>query len=94
MLVVRCPDRDSLVELPPGTASGDVVECPKCAGLALRVREDAGRWWGTAAYRVSCPVCDEIVTLPEEVKPGDAIGCGGHTYRLTFEYGAFAAEPI
>jgi hypothetical protein len=32
------------------------------------------------------------VTLPEDVKPGDRIQCCGRTYRLTFEYGAFAAE--
>jgi len=32
------------------------------------------------------------VTLPDDVKPGDTVRCCGRTYRLTFEYGAFAAE--
>jgi hypothetical protein len=34
-----------------------------------------------------------VITLPEDVKPGDTIDCGGRRYRLTFEYGAFAVEP-
>ncbi|MGH2731571.1 MAG: hypothetical protein ACRDJG_01245 [Actinomycetota bacterium] len=45
------------------------------------------------ADRVSCPVCDELVTLPEDAKPGDLVECCGKPHRLTFEYGAFAAEP-
>jgi hypothetical protein len=32
------------------------------------------------------------VTLADAVKPGDTIRCCDRTYRLTFEYGAFAAE--
>jgi uncharacterized paraquat-inducible protein A len=92
MLVVRCPDCGALIELPEGTRSGDLVECPNCAGHALRVHEDAGRWSATLAYRVSCPECDEVMTLPDDVKPGDTVRCGGRTYRLTFEYGAYAAE--
>ena len=92
MPTVRCFDCDALVALPAGTQSGDVMECPNCAGQALRVREDGGHWSATLAYRVSCPKCDEVMTLPEGAKPGDTIRCCGRTYRLTFEYGAFAAE--
>ena len=41
----------------------------------------------------SCPGCDEVMMpLPDGVKPGDTIQCCGRTYRLTFAYGAFAAE--
>jgi hypothetical protein len=32
------------------------------------------------------------MTLPEDARPGDIIRCCGRAYRLTFEYGAFAAE--
>jgi hypothetical protein len=92
MPIVRCPDCGTPGELPRATRSGDVLECPHCAGLLLRVREDNGQWSTTLAYRVSCPECDEVVTLPEDVKPGDTIECCGRTYRLTFQYGAFAAE--
>ena len=93
MWVVGCPDCGTLIELPEGTRSGDLVECPRCAGLALRVHQNAGRRWSaTLAYRVSCPACDDVVTLPDDVKPGDRVRCCGRTYRLTFEYGAYAAE--
>jgi uncharacterized paraquat-inducible protein A len=91
---VRCPDCDALIELPPGVRSGDLVECPNCAGDALRVRLDDGRWSATLAHRVSCPNCDEVITLPEDARPGDMVACCGRRYRPSFEYGAFAAEKV
>ena len=91
-MVVRCPDCADVVELPPGSRSGDLVECPSCADHVLRIREDGGQWVATLAHRVSCPACDALMTLPEDAKAGDMIGCCGRRYRLTFEYGAFAAE--
>ena len=91
---VRCPDCGEVVTLPLGTRSGDLVECPNCAGHALRVSEDGGSWAATLAYRVSCPTCDQALTLPEGAKPGDRIECCGRPYRLTLEYGAFAAEEL
>jgi hypothetical protein len=90
--VVHCPDCGAVIELPRGTRPEALVECPNCAGHALRVHEDAGRWSATLAYRVSCLACDDVMTLPEGVKPGDTVRCCRRTYRLTFEYGAFAAE--
>ena len=92
MPAVGCPDCGALIDLPEGVKSGDLIECPNCAGHALRLREDAGRWSATLAHRVSCPHCDEVMTLPEAAKPGDSVSCCGRTYRLTFDYGAFAAE--
>ena len=93
-MVVGCPDCGAVLvlELAPGVRSGDLVECPNCAGRVLRVREEGGGWVATLAHRVSCPACDELVTLPEDAKAGDMIECCGRRYRLTFEYGAFAAE--
>jgi uncharacterized paraquat-inducible protein A len=91
---VRCPDCGALIELPPGVQSADLVECPNCAGHALRVRLDDGRWSATLAHRVSCPDCDELIMLPPDAKSGDSISCCGRRYRLSFEYGAFAAERI
>ncbi len=92
MPVVRCPDCGAMIELPRGVRSGDLVECANCAGLLLRVRDAAGAWSAALAHRVSCPNCGKLLTLPEDAKPGDLINCCGRDYRLTFEYGAFAAE--
>jgi hypothetical protein len=72
---------------------GDIIECPQCAGLAFRVSADGVGWVATIAHRVSCPDCDRVITLPEGARSGDTIECCGRRYRLTFEYGAFAAEP-
>jgi ssDNA-binding Zn-finger/Zn-ribbon topoisomerase 1 len=93
-MTVRCPDCGEEVELPAGARSGDLLDCPNCAGHALRLREQGGRWSATLAYRVSCPDCDEVMTLSEDAKGGDVIECCGRRYRLTFEYGAYAAEPL
>jgi DNA-directed RNA polymerase subunit RPC12/RpoP len=92
MTVVRCLDCGAVIDLPEGIRSGDFVECPSCAGHALRVKEREGRWFATLAHRVSCPRCDRVVSLPEDARPGDTIECCGWRYRLTYEYGAFAAE--
>jgi len=89
---VACPDCGETVSVPEGATSGDLVECPNCAGHALRLRWEGGRWTATLAHRVSCPSCDDVLTLPDDAKAGDTISCCGGRYRLTFEYGAFAAE--
>jgi hypothetical protein len=92
MPATRCPDCGALIELPERTRSGDLVECPTCAGHGLRVHESAGHWSATLVYRVSCPACDDVMTFPDDVKPGDTVRCCGQTYRLTLEHGAYAAE--
>jgi len=65
MPTVCRPDCGAVIELSPEVRPGDLVECPNCAGHDLRVREENGRWSATLAYRVSCPDCDEVLTLPE-----------------------------
>ena len=38
MAAVRCPDCGEIVSVPEGAKAGDLVECPNCAGHALRLR--------------------------------------------------------
>ena len=93
MLVqVRCPDCGDMIAVLEGAHPGDLLECPNCAGHALRLTRAGQSWAATLAYHVSCPRCDNILTLPEDVKGGDTIHCCGRQYRLTYEYAAFAAE--
>ncbi len=92
MTTVHCPDCGAPVVVPPGTRAGDLLDCPNCAGHALRVTRKDGRWIASLAHRVSCPTCNEVLTLAEDATAGDVIACCGRRYRLTFEYGAFAAE--
>jgi ribosomal protein S27E len=92
MATVRCPDCGQDVPVPAGARSGDLVECPNCARLALSLTEHGGRWTATVAHQVSCPDCRQMIVLPDTAKAGDRVACCGREYRLTFEYGAFAAE--
>ncbi len=92
MTTGRCPDCAEELPVPEGARSGDVIDCPNCAGHALRLREAAGRWTATIAHTVSCPNCEQVLVLADTAKAGDRIECCGQRYRLTFEYGAFALE--
>jgi len=78
--------------VPAAAKPNDLLDCPNCAGHLLRLTREDGRWAARLAHRVSCPTCNEMLTLPEGAQAGDAIDCCGRRYRLTFEYGAFAAE--
>lgn len=91
---VRCPDCGQEVPLPAGVSSGEVIDCPNCAGLALRVHRDGGRWTARVAPTASCPHCDRIIVLPEGVRAGERLQSCGREYRLTFEHGAWALEPV
>ena len=93
MSQVRCPDCGTDVSIPPGTLAGDLVDCPNCAGHALRVRATAAGWAASLAHRVSCPACEAVILLPEDAQAGDVLEHCGQRYRLTWEYGAVAAEP-
>lgn len=89
---VRCPDCGESLPVPAAAKPNDLLDCPNCAGHLLRLTREDGRWAARLAHRVSCPTCNEMLTLPEGAQAGDAIDCCGRRYRLTFEYGAFAAE--
>lgn len=83
-----------MVAVPFEARSGDIVECPHCAGHSLRLRCQDGCWAATLAHQVSCPICNEVLTLPEGSMAGDVVTCCGRRFRLTLEYGAFAAEEV
>jgi hypothetical protein len=93
MSQVRCPDCGADVSVPAGTRPGDLVDCPNCAGHALRVKATATGWTASLAHRVSCPACETVIPLPDDARAGDTLEHCGRRYRLTWEYGAFAAEP-
>ncbi len=37
---------------------------------------------------------DEVVILPDDVKPGDIIECHGVKQRVTYEFGAYALAKL
>jgi hypothetical protein len=60
----------------------------------LRLELQGDKWVGEEIKRVSCPNCDQMVELPDDAKAGDTVACCGKTFRLTHEWGSFAAEPV
>ena len=42
----------------------------------------------------SCAVGNEVVILPDDVKPDDIIECHGIKQRVTYAYGAYALEKV
>ncbi len=89
---VACPDCGEAVAVPSHARSGDLLDCPHCAGHTLRLACPDGRWSATLADQVSCPSCYQLLTLPAGARVGDTVECCGQRYRLTFDYGAFTAE--
>jgi hypothetical protein len=58
------------------------------------VSETDGVWSVTEAKKASCAVGEEMVILPDDVKPGDIIECHGLKQRVTLEFGAYALEKV
>ncbi|MBI3456489.1 MAG: hypothetical protein HY002_11960 [Candidatus Rokubacteria bacterium] len=44
--------------------------------------------------RASCAVGNEVVILPDDVRPGDVIECHGARQRVTYEFGAYALVAL
>jgi hypothetical protein len=57
------------------------------------VRATATGWTARLAHRVSCPACEAVIPLPDDARAGDLFEHCGRRHQLTWEYGAFAAEP-
>ena len=50
--------------------------------------------WAEPVHKVSCPVCDAVIILPEGIKAGDKISHCGREFTMTFEFGTYALEEI
>jgi len=72
--------------------AGDRFECPSCAGLTLELVRREGGLTLRQVYRVSCPRCNRMLEVPAHAGPGDTMTCCGQTFRLTYEFGAYALE--
>ena len=48
----------------------------------------------TPVKKASCAVGNEVVLLPDDVRPGDVIECHGVSQRVTLEFGAYALEML
>ena len=86
---VVCPGCGEEVSL-RGVKAGDRIDCPNCANLTLRLKEENGRYFLVEIPQVSCPTCDRLIEVSEDLRPGDILTCCGEDFLLTYEFGAYA----
>ena len=91
MLSVICPGCGEEVDI-SSLKEGDRFECANCAGLTLELVRREGELTLRQVHRVSCPLCSQILEVPEHARAGDMMTCCGRTFRLTYEFGAYALE--
>lgn len=48
----------------------------------------------TTVKKASCAVGNEVVILPDDVRPGDVVECHGVRQRVTYEFGAYALVKL
>ncbi len=91
MAELLCPGCGEKVSL-EGLKVGDRIDCPNCANLTLKLKEDNGRYILVEIPKVSCPSCDRLMEVPEELGTGDSLTCCGEKFTLTYGFGAYALE--
>lgn len=84
-----CPGCGEKVSL-NGLRIGDRIDCSNCANLTLRVTEKDGKYFLAEIPKVSCPSCDRVMEVPEDLSPGDTLACCREKFLLTYEFGAYA----
>lgn len=95
MAEVICPECRRFLPIPQMAKAGDLLSCPFCAGLSLRLSKNGGAsWTASVLKKASCAVCGEEVILPDEARPGDVIEHCGQRQEVSFEYDSYALEPI
>ena len=88
---VICPGCGEEVDV-SGLKEGDRFECTNCADLTLELIRREGELTLRQVHWVSCPLCGQRLEVPEHARAGDMMTCCGRTFRLTYEFGAYALE--
>lgn len=90
-MTVHCPGCGEKVSLERLKVGGR-IDCSNCANLTLRLKEEDGKYFLVEIPKASCPTCDRIIEVSEDLGPGDALTCCGEEFVLTHEFGAYALE--
>lgn len=89
MRAALCPGCGEKVSL-QGLKVGDRIDCPNCANLTLRLKENGGNYFLEEIPKVSCPTCERLIEVSEGLRPGDTVRCCGEDFLLTYEFGSHA----
>lgn len=86
---LTCLGRGEEIDI-SGLTEGDCFECAHCADLTLELVRQEGRLTLQQVHRVSCSLCSKMLEVPERARAGNTMSCCDRTFRLTYEFGAYA----
>jgi hypothetical protein len=89
---VVCPGCGEERDLGAGVHASGVVSCASCAGVLFRLEQHNGTYVLHEMPHASCPVCDTMLRLPDDVQAGASFFHCGRTFVVTYAYGAYALE--
>ncbi len=88
-----CPGCGKMISVPAEIMPGDLIDCPYCAGIKLRLVIDDGKEVLRLVQMVTCPACGERFPFDDNTPAGTVVELCGQEFELTKEFGAFALEP-
>ncbi len=88
-----CPGCGKLISV-PAAGPGDLIDCPSCAGIQLRLAVEDGKEVLRLVQLVTCPACGERFPFDDDTPEGTLVELCGVEFKLTKEFGAFALEPV
>ncbi|MEE9240155.1 MAG: hypothetical protein V3U53_03090 [bacterium] len=89
-----CPGCGKLISIPAAAGPGDLIDCPNCAGIQLRLAVEDGKEVLRLVQLVTCPACGERFPFDDDTSEGTLVELCGVEFKLTKEFGAFALEPV
>ncbi len=89
-----CPGCGKMVLVPAEVMPNDMIDCPNCAGIKLRLMIEDGKEVLRLVQMVTCPACGERFPFDDDTPAGTIVELCGEEFRLTKEFGAFALEPV
>ncbi len=91
---IFCPFCEKEIPMLAGAAEGDMIDCPNCAGIKLRLGTKDGKETLHMMQMVSCPTCGERIPIDDDTAAGTIVRHDGADHVLTKEFGAFALEAV
>ena len=92
--LLLCPVRRKMIPVLGGTKPGELIECPNCAGMMLRLFVEEGEEILRPVQLISCPGCGERIPIDEDTPAGTILRHDEKDFLLTKEFGAFALEAV
>ena len=93
-MIVTCPGCGEVRDLGAEGQPEAVIACTWCAGILFRLVQQGGAYVLQEVPQASCPQCQALLLLPDTVQPGDTFRHCDRTFVASYDYGAYALEPM